>query len=152
MLLGSILTTVAQYLVGVGIVALGCLPLLEIGPVYTRLTRWPTDRLAVNYLLFAVVVAVGQWALVLIGWQVLQIGSTPADPQFRAGRLVALVIGYPVALVAAGLIGDRLSATDPWLRRRVIAGLGVTVVFDIVTVLGAVLVVAIVALFTALPT
>jgi len=70
MLLGSILTTVAQYLVGVGIVALGCLPLLEIGPVYTRLTRWPTDRLAVNYLLFAVVVAVGQWALVLIGWQV----------------------------------------------------------------------------------
>jgi hypothetical protein len=55
-------------------------------------------------------------------------------------------------LVAAGLIEDRLSATDPWLRRRVIAGLGVTVVFDIVTVLGAVLVVAIVALFTALPT
>ena len=152
MLLGSILTAVAQYLVGVGIVALGCLPLLEIGPVYTRLTRWPTDRLAVNYLLFAVVVAVGQWALVLIGWQVLQIGSTPADPQFRAGRLVALVIGYPVALVAAGLIGDRLSATDPWLTRRAIAGLGVTVVFYIVTVLGAVLVVAIVALFTALPT
>ena len=152
MLLGSILTTVAQYLVGVGIVALGCLPLLEIGPVYTRLTRWPTDRLAVNYLLFAVVVAVGQWALVLIGWQVLQIGSTPADPQFRAGRLVALVIGYPVALVAAGIIGDRLSATDPWLTRRAIAGLGVTVVFYIVTVLGAVLVVAVVALFTALPT
>jgi len=152
MLLGSILTTVAQYLAGVGIVALGCLPLLEIGPVYTRLTRWPTDRLAVNYLLFAVAVAVGQWALVIIGWQVLQIGSTPADPQFRAGRLVALVIGYPVALVAAGLIGDRLSATDPWLTRRAIAGLGVTVVFYIVTVLGAVLVVAIVALFTALPT
>ena len=152
MSLGSILTTFVQYLLGAGIVALGCLPLLEIGPIRTRLARWPTDRLAMNYLSMVVVVAVGQWALVIIGWQVLQIGSTQADPQFRAGRLLALVVGYPVALVAAGVIGDRLSVTDPWLTRRAIAGLCVTVVFYVVTMLGAMLVVTIIALFTALPT
>ena len=152
MLLADALTTLLQYAAGVGVVALGCLPLLEIGPVRTRLERWPTDRLTVNYLSVAVAVAAGQWAVVLLGWQVLQIGSTQADPQFRGGRLAALLVGYPVALFGAGVVWGRLFATTRWLTPRVIAGLGVTAVFYVVTVLGALLVAAVVALFTALPT
>jgi uncharacterized membrane protein len=149
---GNALTTLLQYAAGVGIVALGCLPLLEIDPVRTRLERWPTDRLAVNYLSLAVAVAAGQWAVVLLGWQVLQIGSTQADPQFRAGRLFALLVGYPIAVACAGIVWDRSSATEQRLTPRAIVGLGVTVVFYVVTALGAALVVTVVALFTALPT
>ena len=149
---GSILTTLLQYAVGVGIVALGCLPVLALEPVRTRLTRWPTDRLTANYLVVATVIAAGQWVVVLVGWPVLHIGSTQADPQFRGGRLIALLVGYPVTMFGVGLVGGWLSDARRWLTPRVIAGLGVTVVFYIVTVLGATLIVFIVVLFTALPT
>lgn len=45
---GEIGTTLLQYLVIIGVVALGCLPSLEVSHFRTRLVDWPTDRLLVN--------------------------------------------------------------------------------------------------------
>jgi len=146
------IVTVVQYAAGIGVVALGCLPVLLITPVRTRLARWPTGRLAVNYLLIAVTVALGQWAVILFGWERLHIGSTRADPPFRALRLIALFVGYPTATLGVGVIGSRLLGAGHWLTFRTVAALGATVVFYVLTVLGASLVVLIIGLFTALPT
>ncbi|ESS03688.1 MAG: hypothetical protein A07HR67_02087, partial [uncultured archaeon A07HR67] len=43
--LSSVVTTLLQYLAGIGVVALGCLPSLAVSNVRARLDNWPTDRL-----------------------------------------------------------------------------------------------------------
>jgi hypothetical protein len=154
--LSSVVTTLLQYLVGIAVVALGCLPSLAVSNVRARLGGWPTDRLVSNYLLLVVVVAAGQWAVIVGGWELLHIGSTQADPQFRALRLVALLVGYPLAVLGVGTVGVRLycrdTREDQWLTPRTLAGLGATVVWYIATVFGAAIVVLIIGLFVALPT
>jgi hypothetical protein len=154
--LGSVVTTLLQYLAGIGVVALGCLPSLAVSNVRARLDNWPTDRLVSNYLLVSVAIAAGQWAVIIGGWELLHIGSTQADPQFRALRLVALLVGYPLAVLGVGSVGVRLycrdTREDQWLTPRTLAGLGATAVWYIVTTFGAAIVVLIISLFTALPT
>lgn len=153
---GSVVTTLLQYLAGIAVVALGCLPSLAVSSVRTRLGSWPTDRLVSNYLLMSVIVAVGQWAVILGGWELLHIGSTQADPQFRAPRLVALLVGYPLAVLGFGTVGVRLycrnTRDEQWLTPRTLAGLGATVVWYIGTTFATAIVVLIIGLFIALPT
>ena len=152
----SIATTLLQYLAGIVIVAFGCLPSLAVSNFRTRLGRWPTNRLAINYGLLVVVIAAGQWALIVGSWDLLRIGSTQADPQFRATRLLVLLVGYPVAVLGIGTVGVRLycrhHAKEQWLTPRTIAGLGATVGWYILTMFGAAIVVTIIGIFIALPT
>lgn len=154
--LGSVVTTLLQYLAGIGVVALGCLPSLAVSNVRARLGSWPTDRLVSNYLLLTVVVAAGQWAVIIGGWELLHIGSTQADPQFRAPRLVALLVGYPLAVLGVGSVGVRLycrtNRDEQWLTPRTLAGLGATVVWYIGTMFVTAIVILIIGLFFALPT
>ena len=154
--IGGIATTLVQYLAVIGIVALGCLPLLEVSDVRARLDSWPTDRFSVNYLLLVGVIALGQVVAVGAGWQVLHIGSTQGDPQFRELRLIAVLIAYPIAVLGLGTIGVRLycwrRSMEQWLTLRTIAGLGVAAGMYIVTILGAAIILFIAALFFALPT
>jgi hypothetical protein len=154
--IGDIATTLVQYLVVVGVVALGCLPSLAVSDVRVRLGRWPTERLPVNYLLLVGVIALGQATAIVAGWQVLQIGSTQSDPQFREFRLITVLVAYPIAVLALGSIGVRLCcwrrSVEQWLTLRTIAGLGVAAGMYIVTLVGATIVLFILALFFALPT
>ena len=152
----SIATTLLQYLAGIAIVAFGCLPSLAVSNFRTRLGRWPTDRLAVNYGLLVVVIAAGQWALIIGLWELLRIGSTQADPQFREARLLLLLVGYPFAVLGVGTVGVRLycrrRSKEQWLTPRTIAGLGATIGWYILTMFGAAIVVTIIGIFIALPT
>jgi hypothetical protein len=121
-----------------------------------RLDNWPTDRFPVNYLLLVGVIALGQVVAIVVGWQVLHIGSTQTDPQFRELRLIAVLIAYPITMLGLGTIGVRLyywqRSMEQWLTLRTIAGLGVAAGMYIVTIIGAAIVLFIAALFFALPT
>lgn len=154
--IGDIATTVLQYLAVIGVVGLGCLPSLMVSDVRARLGSWPTDRFPVNYALLVGAIALGQAAVLIAGWEVFHIGSTPEDPQFRAVRLLAILIGYPITALGAGAVGVRLycwhRSMEQWLTPRTIAGLGVAVVGYIPTVVGAAILLFIGALFFALPT
>ena len=90
------------------------------------------------------------------GWQVLHIGSTQSDPQFREIRLIAVLVAYPIVVWALGITGVRLycwqRSIEQWLTPRTIAGLGVAAGIYVVTVIGAAIVLFIAALFFALPT
>jgi hypothetical protein len=109
-----------------------------------------------NYVLLVGVIAVGQVAVLVVGWDLLQIGSTQADPQFRLSRFVGLLIGYPIAWLAIGVTGVRLycshQSKDQWLTPRTIAGLTVAAGMYIVTVVVAAIVLLIVSIFVGLPT
>jgi uncharacterized membrane protein (DUF441 family) len=122
----------------------------------SRLDSWPTDRFLVNYLLLVGVIALGQGVAIVAGWQVLHIGSTQTDPQFREFRLIAMLVAYPIVVWALGIIGVRLycwqQSVEQWLTLRTIAGLGVAAGMYIVTLIGAAIVLFIAALFFALPT
>jgi hypothetical protein len=102
------------------------------------------------------VIALGQGVAIVVGWQVLHIGSTQSDPQFRELRLIAVLIAYPIIVWGLGIIGVRLycwqRSVEQWLTPRTIAGLGVAAGMYIVTLIGAALVLFIAALFFALPT
>jgi hypothetical protein len=154
--IGEIATTLLQYLAVIGVVALGCLPSLTVSDFRARLDSWPTDRFPVNYLLLVGVIALGQGVAIVVGWQVLHIGSTQSDPQFRELRLIAVLIAYPIIVWGLGIIGVRLYCwqrpVEQWLTPRTIAGLGVAAGMYIVTLIGAALVLFIAALFFALPT
>jgi len=154
--IGEIATTLLQYLAVIGVVALGCLPSLTVSDFRARLDSWPTDRFPVNYLLLVGVIALGQGVAIVVGWQVLHIGSTQSDPQFRELRLIAVLIAYPIIVWGLGIIGVRLycwqRSVEQWLTPRTIAGLGVAAGMYIVTLIGAALVLFIAALFFALPT
>jgi len=154
--IGDIAMTLLQYLAVIGVVALGCLPSLAVSDFRARLDNWPTDRFPVNYLLLVGVIALGQGVVMVAGWQVLHIGSTQNDPQFREFRLIAVLVAYPIAVWGLGTIGGRLycrhQSTEQWLTLRTIAGLGVAAGMYIVTLTGAALVLFIAALFFALPT
>ncbi|MFC6874794.1 hypothetical protein [Halobellus marinus] len=154
--IGELATTLLQYLAVIGVVALGCLPSLTVSDFRARLDSWPTDRFPVNYLLLVGVIALGQGVAIVVGWQVLHIGSTQSDPQFRELRLIAVLIAYPIIVWGLGIIGVRLycwqRSVEQWLTPRTIAGLGVAAGMYIVTLIGAALVLFIAALFFALPT
>ena len=154
--IGDIATTLLQYLAVIGVVALGCLPSLTVSDFRARLDSWPTDRFLMNYLLLVGVIALGQGVAIVAGWQVLHIGSTQNDPQFREFRLIAVLIAYPITVLGLGTIGVRLycwqRSMEQWLTLRTIAGLGVAAGMYIVTVTGAAIVLFIAALFFALPT
>ncbi len=154
--IGELATTLLQYLAVIGVVALGCLPSLTVSDFRARLDSWPTDRFPVNYLLLVGVIALGQGVAIVVGWQVLHIGSTQSDPQFRELRLIAVLITYPIIVWGLGIIGVRLycwqRSVEQWLTPRTIAGLGVAAGMYIVTLIGAALVLFIAALFFALPT
>ncbi|AXG07149.1 hypothetical protein DU500_12345 [Haloplanus rubicundus] len=154
--IGEIATTLLQYLAVLGVVALGCLPSLTVSDFRARLDSWPTDRFPVNYLLLVGVIALGQGVAIVAGWQVLHIGSTQSDPQFRELRLIAVLIAYPIIVWGLGIIGVRLycwrRSVEQWLTLRTIAGLGVAAGMYIVTLIGAAIVLFIAALFFALPT
>lgn len=154
--IGDLATTLLQYLAVIGIVALGCLPSLTVSDFRARIDSWPTDRFPVNYLLLVGVLALGQGVAIAAGWQVLHIGSTQNDPKFRAGRLIAVLIAYPITVLGLGTIGVRLycwqRSMEQWLTLRTIAGLGVAAGMYIVTLMGAAIVFFIAALFFALPT
>ena len=154
--IGEIATTLLQYLAVLGVVALGCLPSLTVSDFRTRLDSWPTDRFPVNYLLLVGVIALGQGVAIVAGWQVLHIGSTQTDPQFREFRLIAVLVAYPIIVWGLGTIGVRLycwqRSMEQWLTLRTIAGLGVAAGMYIVTLIGAAIVLFIAALFFALPT
>jgi hypothetical protein len=154
--IGELATTLLQYLAVIGVVALGCLPSLTVSDFRARLDSWPTDRFPVNYLLLVGVIALGQGVAIVVGWQVLHIGSTQSDPQFRELRLIAVLIAYPITVWGLGIIGVRLycwqRSVEQWLTPRTIAGLGVAAGMYIVTLIGAALVLFIAALFFALPT
>jgi hypothetical protein len=154
--IGDIATTLLQYLAVIGVVALGCLPSLAVSEFRARLDRWPTDRFPVNYSLLVGVVALGQWVVIVAGWEALRIGSTQSDPQFRAGRLLAVVIAYPLTALGLGTAGVRLycwrRSMEQWLTLRTIGGLGVAAGMYVVTLVGAGIVLFIAALFVALPT
>lgn len=154
--IGEFATTLLQYLAVIGVVALGCLPSLTVSDFRARLDSWPTDRFPVNYLLLVGVIALGQGVAIVVGWQVLHIGSTQSDPQFRELRLIAVLIAYPIIVWGLGIIGVRLycwqRSVEQWLTPRTIAGLGVAAGMYSVTVIGAALVLFIAALFFALPT
>ena len=154
--IGGIATTLLQYLAMIGIVALGCLPSLTVSEFRARLDSWPTDRFPVNYLLLVGVIALGQVVAIVVGWQVLHIGSTQTDPQFRELRLIAVLIAYPITMLGLGTIGVRLyywqRSMEHWLTFRTIAGLGVAAGMYIVTIIGAAIVLFIAALFFELPT
>jgi hypothetical protein len=154
--IGEIATTLLQYLAVIGVVALGCLPSLTVSDFRARLDSWPTDRFPVNYLLLVGVIALGQGVAIVAGWQMLQIGSTQTDPQFRAFRLIAVLVAYPIAVLGLGIVGVRLycwqRSVEQWLTLRTIAGLGVAAGMYIVTLIGAAIVLFITALFFALPT
>jgi choline-glycine betaine transporter len=154
--IGDIATTLLQYLAIIGIVAFGCLPSLTVSEFRSRLDSWPTDRFPVNYLLLVSVIALGQVVAIVVGWQVLHIGSTQTDPQFRELRLIAVLIAYPITMLGLGTIGVRLyywqRSMEQWLTLRTIAGLGVAAGMYIVTIIGAAIVLFIAALFFALPT
>jgi uncharacterized membrane protein (DUF441 family) len=102
------------------------------------------------------VIALGQGVAIVAGWQVLHIGSTQTDPQFRELRLIAMLVAYPIVVWALGIIGVRLycwqQSVEQWLTLRTIAGLGVAAGMYIVTLIGAAIVLFIAALFFALPT
>ena len=153
---GDVATTVLQYLAVIGVVALGCLPSLAVSEFRARLGGWPTDRLPVNYSLLVGVIALGQVVAIAAGWQVLHIGSTRNDPQFRELRLIAVLIAYPVTAFGLGTMGVRLycwrRSMEQWLTLRTIAGLGVAAGMYVVTLIGAAIVLLIAALFFALPT
>jgi hypothetical protein len=110
----------------------------------------------VNYLLLVGVIALGQGVAIVAGWQVLQIGSTQTDPQFRALRLIAVIMAYPITVLGLGTVSVRLyywqRSMEQWLTLRTIAGLGVAAGMYIVTLIGAGIVLFIAALFFALPT
>ena len=154
--IGEIATTLLRYLAVIGVVALGCLPSLTVSDFRSRLDSWPTDRFLVNYLLLVGVIALGQGVAIVAGWQVLHIGSTQTDPQFREFRLIAMLVAYPIIVWALGIIGVRLycwqQSVEQWLTLRTIAGLGVAAGMYIVTLIGAAIVLFIAALFFALPT
>ncbi|WP_251330812.1 hypothetical protein [Haloplanus pelagicus] len=154
--IGEIATTLLQYLAVIGVVALGCLPSLVVSDFRARLDSWPTDRFPVNYLLLVGVLALGQAVAIVAGWQVLHIGSTQSDPQFREFRLIAVLVAYPIAVLGLGTVGVRLycwqRSMEQWLTLRTIAGLGVAAGMYIVTLMGAAIVLFIAALFFALPT
>jgi hypothetical protein len=154
--IGDIATTLLQYLTVIGIVGLGCLPSLMISDVRARLDSWPTDRFPVNYVLLIGAIALGQAAVLIAGWDVLHIGSTREDPQFRAVRLLVILIGYPITVLGIGTVGVRLycwhRSMKQWLTPRTIAGLGVAAVGYIATLAGAAILLFIGALFFALPT
>ena len=154
--IGEIATTLLRYLAVIGVVALGCLPSLTVSDFRSRLDSWPTDRFLVNYLLLVGVIALGQGVAIVAGWQVLHIGSTQTDPQFRELRLIAMLVAYPIIVWALGIIGVRLycwqQSVEQWLTLRTIAGLGVAAGMYIVTLIGAAIVLFIAALFFALPT
>jgi hypothetical protein len=154
--IGEIATTLLQYLAVIGVVALGCLPSLTVSDFRARLDSWPTDRFPVNYLLLVGVIALGQGVAIVAGWQVLHIGSTQSDPQFRELRLIVVLIAYPIAVWGLGTIGVRLycwrRSMEQWLTLRTIAGLGVAAGMYIATLIGAAIVLFIAALFFALPT
>lgn len=154
--LGAFGTTLIQYLAIFGVVALGCLPSLEVTSFRTRIETWPTDRFWLNYVLLVGVIAVGQVAVIVVGWNLLRIGSTQADPQFRLSRFFGLLIGYPITGLAIGVTGARLyyshQSKDQWLTPRTIAGLTVATGMYIVTVVGAAIVLLIVGIFIGLPT
>ena len=154
--IGEIATTLLRYLAVIGVVALGCLPSLTVSDFRSRLDSWPTDRFLVNYLLLVGVIALGQGVAIVAGWQVLHIGSTQSDPQFRELRLIAVLIAYPIIVWGLGIIGVRLycwqRSVEQWLTLRTIAGLGVAAGMYIVTLIGAAIVLFIAALFFALPT
>jgi len=153
---GAFGTTLIQYLVIFGVVALGCLPLLGVTAVRRRIETWPTDRFWLNYVLLVGVIAVGQVAVVVVGWDLLRIGSTPADPQFRISRFVGLLIGYPIAGLGIGVTSVRLycshQSKDQWVTPRTIAGLTIAAGMYIVTVVVAAIVLLIVGIFIGLPT
>lgn len=154
--MGDIATTLLQYLAVIGVVALGCLPLLMISDVRAQLDSWPTDRFSMNYVLLVGGIALGQAVVLIAGWDVLHIGSTREDPQFRAVRLLAILIGYPITMLGVGTVGVRLycwhRSMEQWLSPRTIAGLGVAAVGYIATLTGAAIIVFLGALFFALPT
>ena len=154
--IGDVATTLLQYLAVIGVVALGCLPSLAVSDVRSRLDNWPTERFPVNYLLLVCVIALGQGVAIVAGWQMLHIGSTQSDPQFRGGRLLAVLIGYPMAVWGLGTVGVRLycwrQSMEQWLTSRTIAGLGVATGIYILTLIGAAVLLFIAALFFALPT
>jgi len=155
-LIGDVATTLLQYLAIIGVVALGCLPSLVVSDFRDRLDRWPTDRFLINYLLLVGIIALGQWVVIVAGWQVLHIGSTQSDPQFRAGRLVAVLLAYPITVLGLGTMGVRLycwqQSLEQWLTPRTIIGLGAAVGMYVVTFTGAAIVFFIGSLFFALPT
>lgn len=154
--IGDIAMTLLQYLAIIGIVAIGCLPSLAVSDFRTRLDQWPTDRFLVNYLLLIGVIAVGQMVVIAASWQVMHIGSTQSDPQFRALRLIAVLTVYPITVLGLGTISVRLycwqRSIEQWLTLRTIAGLGVATGLYIVMLIGAAIVLFIAALFFALPT
>ncbi len=153
---GQAASTLLQYALLIGVVALGCLPSLEVSRFRTRLDGWPTERFPVNYLLVVGAVALGQVVVLVGGWELLEIGSTQSDPRFRGGRLVGLFFCYPMAVVGFGTAAVRLRcrrrSDEQWLNARTVAGLVAAAGAYFVTVLGAAMIVAIVAIFTALPT
>lgn len=154
--IGDIATTLLQYLAVIGVVGLGCLPSLMISDVRARLNSWPTDRFPVNYVLLICTIALGQAVVLIAGWDVLHIGSTQEDPQFRAVRLLAILVGYPITVLGVSTVGVRLycwhRSMEQWLTPRTIAGLGAAAVGYIATLAGAGIILFIIALFFALPT
>lgn len=153
---GEALWTLIQYLLLFGIVAVGYLPTLWVAQFRTRLSKWPTDRLAMNFMLLVGVIAVGQVIVVVSGWELLQIGSTKADPRFRGGRLFALLIGYPVAILGLGTMTGRLyytrQSSKDWLTPRTIGGLSLATGWYILVLILAGGVLMLISLFFALPT
>ena len=102
--IGEIATTPLQYLAVLGVVALRCLPSLTVSDFRARLDSWLTDRFLVNYLLLLGVIALGQGVAIVAGWQVLHIGATQSDPQFREFRLIAVLVTYSIVVWALGII------------------------------------------------
>ena len=145
----ELLRRVAPLVIATGVVSIVCSPILGVESVRSLIEDWPNDRLVVNYVLLVIGVVLGHWIVIVTLWQPLEVNS-------NLGRLLGIIVGYPVALWVVGAavlrLRNRRRSIPQTMTPRAVAGLGLGVVLYIFSGLALAFILLLIGIFTALPT